>query len=331
MDDLLTLALQKLLHRECTPQVVRASETGQGTNSLWAKITESGFADAMVMESEGGAGLGLAQAYPMLELCGTFAVPVPLAHSMIARALLAQAGVARPSGSIAISCASAATSSGLRCTQATFGSVADWILTSMGGNTILLPVDDAVAAAGVFPLDATLDWSTAVVQRGTRVPGTHDLETLEACATAAQIAGALVSVLDRTLQYANDREQFGRPIGKFQAVQHQLSVLAEHTFAAKIAAEIGCQSSSWTPQRLRVAVAKARTSEAAADAVAIAHAVHGAFGVTAECDLQMFTRRLNTWRRTASSESYWHNVLGEEASKRGGICLDVIRAIADAR
>jgi acyl-CoA dehydrogenase len=282
-----------------------------------------------VPEDSGGAGLALRDVFPLLELCGHFAVPVPLAHTMLARALLAGAGVDAPRGSIAIARGTPAPAGGLRCAQAPFGRVAEWVLAARGESAVLLPVAQAQAEPGVFPLDATLAWSETAVAQARQVPGTHDLEALQACVAAAQIAGALMNVFQRTLQYANERQQFGRPIGKFQAIQHQLSVLSEHTFAARMAAQIGCHSASAAPERLRVAVGKARTSEAALEAAAIAHSIHGAIGFTAEYDLQLHTRRLHAWRQAAGSESYWHGVLGEALVDRQGLALDLIRATTD--
>ncbi|MBC5767969.1 acyl-CoA dehydrogenase family protein [Ramlibacter albus] len=324
MDDLLSDALRQLLEDQCTPQLVRAVEAGQSPGELWAQIEESGFADAMVPEEQGGAGLGLSDVFPLFALCGSYAVPVPLAHTMLARALLANAGVARPQGSIAI-----ATSSGMAA-RVSFGAVADWVLTGVNGATVLLPVAEANAERDVFPLDATLRWTEAAVARAQRIPGTHDLEALQACTAAAQLSGALMNTFNRTLQYANERQQFGRPIGKFQAIQHQLSVMAEHTFAARMAAQIGCHSAMATPDRLRVAVAKSRTCEAAIEVAALAHSIHGAIGFTAEYDLQLYTRRLHAWRQAAGSESYWQEVLGEElVDRRNGLALDLIRATTD--
>ena len=117
------------------------------------------------------------------------------------------------------------------------------------------------------------------------------------------MAGAMQRVLEATLAYANDRAQFGKSIGKFQAVQQQLSVMAEQVFAARMAAEIGCAGDGIAPHPLRAAVAKARASEAAEKVVAIAHAVHGAIGVTAEYDLQLHTRRLQEWRADFGSQA----------------------------
>jgi alkylation response protein AidB-like acyl-CoA dehydrogenase len=64
------------------------------------------------------------------------------------------------------------------------------------------------------------------------------------------------------------------------------------------------------PEPLACAVAKARTSEVAQPVAQIAHAVHGAIGITQEFDLQLYTRRLHAWRIAAGSESYWNQRIG---------------------
>ncbi len=329
MDDLLSHALRQLLDDQCTPALVRGIERGESPATFWSKLEESGFADALVPEGQGGAGLALPDVFALLELCGTYAVPVPLAETMLARAQLANAGVERPGGSIALAFG-AAGAGGIRCASVPFGRVADWVLVQRGAECLLLPAAHAEPGKAVFPLDAALTWGSAAVAAAKRVPGSHDLHTLQACAAAAQLAGTLMSVFTRTLQYANERNQFGRPIGKFQAIQHQLSVLSEQAFAARMAAQVGCHAAGAVPERLRVAVAKARTSEAALEVAALAHSIHGAIGFTEEFDLQLFTRRLHAWRQAAGSESYWHDVLGQElVDRRDGLALDLLRAVTD--
>ena len=330
MDDLLSHALRQLLADQCTPTLVREIEAGGSAAPLWGKLQESGFADALVSEDHGGAGLALADVFELLELCGTCAVPVPLADTMLARPLLAAAGIPVPEGSIALATASPGADGGLRCARVACGRVADWVLARSGDECLLLPVPQAERRAAVFPLDADLAWSPAAVNAARRVPGAPDLRTMQACVAAAQLSGALMSVFARTLQYANERQQFGRPIGKFQAIQHQLSVMAEHVFAARMAAQIGCDGNGTTPDRLRVAVAKARASEAAVEVAALAHSIHGAIGFTEEFDLQLYTRRLHAWREAAGAESSWHEVLGEALMGRGGLALDLIRETSDS-
>lgn len=330
MDDLLSHALRQLLEDQCTPALVRSIERGESPAGFWNRLEESGFADALVPEEQGGAGLALSDVFPLMELCGTYATPVPLAETMLARALLANAGVERPGGSIALASGEPGTGGDLRCASVPFGRVADWVLVQQGAQCLLLPAAQAERGKAVFPLDAALTWAPAAVAAAKRVAGDHDLQALQACAAAAQLAGTLMSVFTRTLQYANERQQFGRPIGKFQAIQHQLSVLSEHAFAARMAAQIGCHAAGATPERLRVAVAKARTSEAALEVAALAHSIHGAIGFTEEFDLQLYTRRLHAWRQAAGSESHWHDVLGAElVDRREGLALDLLRATTD--
>ncbi|MBC7942363.1 MAG: acyl-CoA dehydrogenase, partial [Chitinophagaceae bacterium] len=133
---------------------------------------------------------------------------------------------------------------------------------------------------------------------------------VEAGLLAAQLAGAMRQAFTLTLQYANQRSQFGRSIGTFQAIQHQLAVMAEQTAAATMAARLGCSTSGIVADALACAVAKARTSEAVVPVAAIAHAVHGAIGITEAYGLQLLTRRMHAWRVAAGSESYWNEHIG---------------------
>jgi acyl-CoA dehydrogenase len=330
MDALLTDAVKALLTDQCTPAVVRAIEAGQSRAALWKALEASGFADALVPESEGGAGLALADVYPVLELCGSFAVPLPLGETLLARGLLAHAGVSAPKGSVVFGTGQLSSDGRLKCAQVRCGTQADWVLVSCGGVCRLLSAADAHLEMAGFCLDAQMSWPQTVWDVAQAVPGAHDLVSLQAALYAAQLAGALMTVFSRTLQYANDRQQFGKPIGKFQAIQHQLSVMSEHAFAARMAAQLGLSAAGQVPDRLRVAMAKARTSEAALEVAGLSHAIHGAIGFTREFDLQLYTRRLHAWRQAAGSESYWHDVLGLALlDSTDPLSLDQIRTLTD--
>ena len=323
-------ALRDLLADHCTPHHVRAIEAGESPRVLWDLLECSGFADALLSEDQGGAALTLADAFALFELCGSFAMPVPLAETMVARALIAQANVAPPSGSIALGRLEPQPDGGARCERVACGRTTDWLLARHGAGSVLLQSETATKSGGVFVLDATLAWSASALAEARALPVAFDLRLYQACLAAAQLSGALMAVFDRTLQYANDRNQFGRPIGKFQAIQHQLAVISEHVFAARMAAQIGCRATGLSPDRLRVAVAKARTGEAALEVASLSHSIHGAIGFTEEFDLQLFTRRLHAWRQTGGSESYWQDVLGEALlDARGALALDLIRITTD--
>ena len=147
------------------------------------------------------------------------------------------------------------------------------------------------------------------------VAGPNAVKTYGALARAVAIAGAAESVLDQSVQYAKDRVQFGRPIGKFQAVQHLLAELACETAAASMAATTACQRAGSTRDVLDIAAAKVRAGDAANHAARIAHAVHAAIGFTHEHTLHFGTRRLWSWRSEFGNEAFWARELGLAAIK----------------
>lgn len=331
MDPMFTDAAAALLADHCPPATVRAIEAGAPADPLWQALHEAGFADALVPESAGGAGLALADVFGVWALCGQHALPVPLAETMLARALLAPAGLAVPDGAIALAVAKAGADGNLRAPAVPGARCASHVLVSDGLTCRLLATADAQAEPASFVLDATLRWPAAAWQAAPALPGPADLRTLQALVLSAQLAGALMATFERTLQYANERQQFGKAIGKFQAIQHQLSVMAEEAFASRMAAQLACEAPSATaPDRLRVAVAKARTGEAALTVAELAHSIHGAIGFTAEFDLQLLTRRLHAWRQAAGSESAWQDVLGAALVDGGpALTLDLLRQLTD--
>ena len=332
-DDMFADAARDVLADHCTPQVVRAIEAGGReageARQLWEQLESTGLADALLSEDEGGAGLGLSQVFGVLEQCGAHVLPVPLGETMAARALLP--AQARPSGSIALARGECQADGSWHCAMVRGGRVADAVLVQAGQAWRLLAVDGAGQSPQALSLDRAMSWSAAQVQATPQLglPDALDVRTLQACVIVPQMAGAMGSVLARTLQYANERQQFGRPIGKFQAIQHQLAVMSEHVFAARMAAQLGCSGAGAQPDRLRVATAKARCSEAALAVSEFAHAIHGAIGFTEEYDLQLYTRRLHAWRQTAGSETYWQTVAGEALFEHAGLTLDMVRCITD--
>lgn len=321
MDTMFSDGLDRLLAAHCSPARVREVEDGGSAQALWSVIDASGFADALVGEAAGGAGLALADAFALFGACGRTALPVPLGHTMLVRAALASAGQSVPLGPLTIGrpTRGADADAGIDCQGVPFGAVADWVLVPEADGSWLLPVAAARRrASGVHgSLQAHLQWPSRPGE-AIRLEADWPWLAIGAVVTAAMMAGAMQQVLDATLDYANQRVQFGKPIGRFQAVQQQLSVMAEQVFAARMAADIGCHGDGVVPTLARAACAKARAGEAAERVVAIAHGVHGAIGVTAEYDLQLFTRRLQEWRNDYGAAPYWHARLGADVLAQRG-------------
>lgn len=304
-------AIKKILEDQCSSTVIRAIESGRGSPSvLWDSLADAGFLELLKPEEQGGAELRLAELFPILAALGHHAMPLPIAQSIAARALLAP-HAAVPTGMLTLAPGCQRIGRRIVCPLTPFGMLADHVLVDDDGSLLVLPCASADRTPTGVPrsLSATLSWpkdtqAVSIVGQGSGV------QAFAAAIHAALISGALFRVFEMTLRYANDRSQFGKSIGKFQAIQHQIGVMAEHVAAASMAAEAAFQEDWTLPQLLPSAIAKARTGEAAILVASIAHAVHGAIGVTEEYDLQLLTRRLHEWRMAHGSEDYWNAVVG---------------------
>jgi acyl-CoA dehydrogenase len=321
-------AIEAILRDRCTPAAVRAIEAGASAQPLWDALAQGGFLELLAPEEAGGAGLPLPQLFEVLAQFGRYAVPVPAAQAITARALV-PAATELPPGLLSLAPSLQRREDGtLLCPLVPFGTIAQHVLASDGSQLQLLDAAraDRIVTGVHGSQAATLVWRDAA---GVRIVGDDAGESFAsfgAALHAALLAGALTRVFELTLQYCNDRVQFGRSLGKFQAVQHQLAVMAEHVAAASMAAEAAFQTELRSPRPLAAALAKARTSEAAVLVANHAHALHGAIGITEEYDLQLFTRRLHEWRMAHGSEAYWHRRIGEELQESQQPLAEFVRA-----
>ncbi len=319
--------IERLFASEVTPQQVRAIEQGAPSDALWQTITDSGFTDALIPEAMGGAGLGLSDVFDVLAACGGHCLPVPLSLTMLARAALAEARQELPDAAITVTGVTLKQGGVLTCDRVPYALSSGWVLIALDGACALMPVERAkTTPTGVHgSLEGNLQFDASAVDAAS-FPFAFNWRAACASLIAAQMTGAMDRVFADTVRFANERSQFGKSIGKFQAIQQQISMMAEQVFAARMAAQIGCASASYRPDALLAAVAKARASEAVISVTAVAHAVHGAMGIAEEYDLQLFTRRLHEWRLAFGSESYWNRKIGQsllESQARGTV--DFIR------
>jgi len=262
----------------------------------------------MTDEERGGAAMEWNALHAIFVLLGEFGMPAPIAQSILARSLLAGMNEL-PQGTITIAPFSERVGAQLLCRSVAFGGTAEYVITQTGENLVLLFAAEAGrVGTGIYHSDTADLTRSSVKPVFSRPAPSPTLELQSAAMHAALLAGAMSRVLQISLRYVADRNQFGKPIGKFQAVQHQMAVMAEHVAAARIASALAFRGVCG----LRgTAVAKSRTSEAAGVVSAIGHALHGAIGITAEYDLQLFTRKLHEWRIADGAEDYWNLKLGE--------------------
>jgi alkylation response protein AidB-like acyl-CoA dehydrogenase len=132
------------------------------------------------------------------------------------------------------------------------------------------------------------------------------------------MAGAMERALELTVSYAKERVQFGRVIGKFQAVQQQIAAMASQVAAGSAVAQSSAEANAAGLARFEIAAAKARIGEGVAIVAGVAHQVHAAMGFTHEHSLHRSTRRLWAWRDEFGTETEWQAWVGRVAAKLGG-------------
>lgn len=287
----------------------------------WSAVAELGLPDLLVPEAAGGFGGTWQDAHGVMRLAGFHALDLPLAETILAGAILQRPTEGRVA--LADNCAGAVSGTKFsgRLEAVAGGHQADQVLTQLNGKIILLDGKDIATSEKNILLGeegATLDFASAPFEE---IAWNGDLLQIGAIMRTAQMAGAFDAALQMSVGYANDREQFGRKLGKFQAVQQELAVFALEAAAANCASIAAFRAVAQGDYGFEAANAKLRCNMAAAKATRIAHQVHGAIGFTKEYDLQQFTRRIWGWRSSFGSEAHWADYLGDLLTQVGGDTL----------
>jgi acyl-CoA dehydrogenase len=339
--------IEQSAQRLFAEQVDKASrervEAGGFDARLWQLAVDNGFAHALASVAAGGSGATWSAAAPILQAIGFWQAPLPLAETMVARMLLSLAGIEAPEGPIALveqGCGNRLQCSGGGAALRLDGTAAHvaWArhaaaaLVSTNERRLALidlrqravrcePRSDA---AGLPSDTVAFAQAPCIAEAASPLALAQPVWALGALARALMMVGALESLLEQSVRYANERLQFGKPIGRNQAIQQQLALMAGDAGAARIAALAAAADapSATEPEApaagFSIAVAKVRAGEAATRATAIAHQVHGAIGFTREHPLHFATRRLWAWREQFGSDAWWAERLGRAAIAGGG-------------
>jgi len=303
----------------------------------WNEIQEAGLTCAMLEERHGGA--GMRNGFNVARLAAANALPFPLVETMAANWLLVAAGL-EPSLDHALALAEQPlqlerASGGWRlfgeARAVPWGRSCDivgvavhraqlYLVRCSHGRFASLP---GINAAGE-PRDHCKFDCVIPADRLAPVPqscGPRPVVLLGAALRSVQIGGAGRSALTLTLRHAQERRQFGRAIGEFQAVQQLLAFMATHAAAGCAAAELAVEGAANSLSDRPIGAAKMRAGEAAGAIAAAAHQVVGAIGFTREHPLHTLTHRLWSWREEFGSESAWAIALGRQLAAAGGSAL----------
>lgn len=302
------------------------AEHGRDTD-LWTRLDGLGLVRLTGTEESGGSGAGWYEAAELLTAAVRHGVRIPLAENdLLASWLLEAAGIGSDNALRTV------------CLLDEHGN-ADAVPWASHADRIVVvwPQGDGYLAADVVadsvtitpgvnmigePRDGVSVDSSAL--RGARV-GTDlvaQLALKSALARAIQVCAALDRALELSIEHATSREQFGRPLAKFQAVQHLISDIAAEAALARSATEAALSvavATDWSSPQLEFLVAAARSCAGHAASVVVrnAHQVHGAIGTTVEHRLHEYTRAALAWRSEFGSVRYWDARLTDMAMQAG--------------
>jgi alkylation response protein AidB-like acyl-CoA dehydrogenase len=278
-------------------------EAGGGIDrGLWAAMVEQGWPGIAVPEERGGIGLGTVEAAVLLEQSGGHLAPVPILQQMLALAdtdLLTPLLAGELLGTVAWRTVEADAGGSLsgRPEPVVYGASADllvvpagdalWVVDLEGLDRRPEPAMDRTRELAwidlrSFPAEriGDADAVTAFLDRG-------------AVLTAAEMLGAAEATMWRTVEYAKQREQFGAPIGSFQAVKHRCADMVVDVEGMRSAVYWAAWAIGADDPEASVAASTAKTwcSDAAKRVMASALQVHGGIGFTWECDVHLFLKR----------------------------------------
>lgn len=314
-------SIRSLLAKECPADCLRPlsqTETGRSPER-WRKLAEVGLLALLAPESHGGLGLDEVDLVLPLEETGRVALPEPVVETAaVAVPLLreANAEALRDEWLARVSTGDAVLAVGHETNPCVGDAhVADLLLLPMGDEIHALR-RESVALEPQPCNDPCrrlfrVRWTPG---RSTRIAGGDEGRRLldaafdrGALAIAAQLLGLGQQLVDLAARYATQRQQFGRPIGAFQAVKHMLAnVQVRLEFARPVVyrAAFSVARSAGT-RAVDVSHAKAAASDAAVQAARVALQVHGAIGYTWEADLHFWMKR--AWALEAAwGGRAWH-------------------------
>jgi alkylation response protein AidB-like acyl-CoA dehydrogenase len=285
--ELLRETVAALVSKHASPAAVReAMGSDRGYDeSLWRLLCEQVGAAALVVPEEyGGAGGALGDAAVVLEELGKGLVPSPLLGTTLAELALLAADQpdAEALGSLA-----EGTAIGAVVFDADYvinGDVADIVIGADDGQLVRWTEFSAEPVTAMDPtrrLARITPQSTAPLGAD---PGVADAASI---LLAAEQIGAAARCLDLTVEYTKERQQFGRPIGSFQALKHRMADL----YVAVHAARAVVNEAADAPSPTTAALARVAATEAFSTVAAEGIQLHGGIAITWEHDMQLYFKR----------------------------------------
>jgi acyl-CoA dehydrogenase len=298
----------------------------------WVSTAQLGLPLVGIPEANGGSGGTLPDLLAVLIGAGRHAVPLPLAETSLAAWLLSAAGQEISQAPATVVPGDARDT--LELSGGLVSGVAHDIPWARSAAVTVALVDAPDGGRTVIAFDPSAGRLTPGTDLAGQPRDTLELSQVKAMVApvsisrgdlfwrgallrAAQMAGAIEAVDQLTRRYTREREQFGRPIAAFQAVQLHVVTIAQAAEATAMAVWQAGHAAGTRSGTFEVCAAKALANESARTVVRSSHQAHGAIGMTQEYPLHRFTRRLNAWRQEFGTEAQLTAGLGAAVAAAG--------------
>lgn len=300
-----------LFARESTSDRVRAVEPLGFDPALWKALVDTGSVEMAVAQERGGSGASVLDLALIAEQYGRAVASAPLVEAQVAARLLADCGGAGAellghvlAGDRLVTFTPRA-GRNMRLELVPAGAVADWVIAMVDGRLLAVPLGDnrtGVQNLGSLPLaDIAVDADFVVLADAVTALELFDVALdLWLTLTAVAVTGAADRALELAVEYAKQRQAFGAAIGSFQAVSHPLADSATAVAGSRLLALRAACAPIDESDRMRqlAAMAFAFAYETARDATRRSLHIHGGYGFSMECDVQLYYRRVRGWALT---------------------------------
>ncbi|HWL13641.1 MAG TPA: acyl-CoA dehydrogenase family protein [Ureibacillus sp.] len=326
MKDMIVEVVERIFKEKVEKETVDLLEADAWSQEVWEVILENEIDKVAVTEAHGGAGGDYEDLFQLYRLMGKYAVPIPFIEHTLANLALEFANLPPQTELSTVHLATKpldvkeGKASGIlkHVPWARYAEKLVTLATEQGRpSLILLDLKDAqvqnqtnLAAEprdNVAFTDATILANHPLTDEQLKF-----LQQLQTAATVSKMAGAIDRAFELSVQFSKEREQFGRPIHRFQLVQQHLAILAGEQALSAAALENIIAALQREEAGDEIAFARLKLDDASRIVATSAHQVHAAIGVTHEHRLHHYTRRLWAWRDEDFHAKYWKKELAKK-------------------
>lgn len=338
MKDMIVEVVERIFKDKVEKETVDLLEKQMWAEDVWNLLLENEIDKVAVKEEFGGAGGDYDDLFNLYRLIGNYAVPIPFIEHTLANIFLEYVNVQPISELATVHIATKAlkikdgkVSGSLQHVPWARNAAKLLTIAVEAGqhNLVVLDLKDAKIQKqtnlAAEPRDSVIFTDSMILaSQGITLEQLEFLRKLQTAATVSKMTGAIDRAFDLSVQFSKEREQFGRPIHRFQLVQQHLATLAGEQALSGAALDNIIALLLKEEENDEIAFARLKLDDASRIVATSAHQVHAAIGVTHEHRLHHYTRRLWAWRDEDFHAKFWKKEMAKKMLHSSSNTWDVL-------